>query len=328
MSLGATTLLCLLAVAFAAPMVDQFTTFKTNYRRQYASPELEVKRMTIFADNMKFIEEHQAKFDRKEVSFEVGVNRFADLSLEEFVVQFNGFHMSPTAKRNGSTFLTPSAMVAPKEMDWRTKGYVTPVKDQGQCGSCWSFSATGSLEGQHFKKTGKLISLSEQNLVDCSTTYGNQGCNGGWMDQAFEYIKDNGIDTESSYPYEARDGKCRFNPNNVAASVTGHHDIPEGDEDSLLAAVASVGPVSVAIDASHRSFQLYKKGVYVEPRCSSTRLDHGVLAAGYGETTDGQAYWLVKNSWAENWGDSGYIQMARNHDNMCGIATSASYPLV
>ncbi len=179
-----------------------------------------------------------------------------------------------------------------------------------------------------YRKTGQLVSLSEQNLIDCSSSYGNHGCQGGVMDSAFRFmIANKGDDTESSYPYEMRQGKCRFNPNYVGATIRSYADISRGSESSLKSAVGTVGPVSVAIDASHSSFQFYRDGVYVEPSCSSTRLDHGVLVVGYG-TENGQDYWLVKNSWGTNWGESGYIKMARNRYNQCGIATQASYPIV
>jgi len=211
-------------------------------------------------------------------------------------------------------------------VNWVNKGAVTAVKNQGQCGSCWSFSTTGSVEGAHFLATGKLVSLSEQNLVDCSTTEGNEGCNGGLMDYAFEYIEKNkGIDTEASYPYRATGpNRCAFKPADVGATITSYHDIPSGSESALQTGVDKQ-PVSVAIDAGHNSFQLYKSGVYYEPACSSTQLDHGVLAVGYG--TGSSDYWLVKNSWGADWGMSGYIQMSRNKNNNCGIATSASYPI-
>jgi len=249
----------------------------------------------------------------------------------EFTSMMNGYKMSyKINSSNGSTYLSPlTDVVLPSSVDWRTKGYVTPVKNQGQCGSCWSFSSTGSLEGQHFRKTGNLISLSEQNLVDCSKSYGNNGCEGGLMDYAFQYVRDNkGIDTENSYPYEAQDDSCRYNKRNIGATDSGFVDIPQGSEAKLKEAVASVGPVSVAIDASHESFQFYSKGVYDETDCSSESLDHGVLVVGYGTTSEGLDYWLVKNSWGTTWGDEGYIKMSRNKDNQCGIASSASYPLV
>jgi cathepsin L len=315
-----------------AAINDEFARFKVDYQRKYVTPEMEAKRLAIFGDNLRFIQAHNQRFLMNVVTFEVGVNQFADMTNEEFSSMMNGLKLVPTEvfEGNGSTYLSPAFGALPASVDWRTKGYVTPVKDQGQCGSCWAFSATGALEGQHFKKTNQLVSLSEQNLVDCSGRYGNMGCNGGWPYQAFNYIKDNkGVDTEASYKYEAINDKCRYNPANSGATCTGYVSIqPTGSEANLQDAVANIGPISVAIDASHMSFQLYKKGMYIENACSTTRLDHAVLAVGYGTTTDGQDYWLVKNSWAASWGDQGYIMMARNHKNMCGIATQAAYPLV
>ncbi|KAJ4444041.1 hypothetical protein ANN_05830 [Periplaneta americana] len=191
---------------------------------------------------------------------------------------------------------------------------------------------TGALEGQHFRKTGKLISLSEQNLIDCSGEYGNNGCEGGLMDNSFTYVKENhGIDTEESYPYEAQNDTCRFNLEHVGATDVGFVDLKSGSEADLQAAVATVGPISVGVDARSLSFTSYDGGVYYTTFCSSAiqYLDHAVLAVGYGkDEKTGEDYWLVKNSWGEDWGISGYMKMARNRNNSCGIATMASYPLV
>jgi len=258
------------------------------------------------------------------------MNKYGDMTIKEFVKQMNGIDLSLNLSFVGTCdqFVAPPNFKRPDSVDWRTKGYVTPIKDQAQCGSCWAFSTTGSLEGQHFAKTGQLVSLSEQNLVDCSKAQGNFGCSGGLMDNAFKYIKvNNGIDTEASYTYEAKDGTCRFKSASVGATDTGCKDVKQLSEDDLQDAIATVGPVSVAIDAAHSSFQLYKSGVYNEAACSQQALDHGVLAVGY-DSTGGQDYYIVKNSWGTSWGNQGYIYMSRNKNNQCGIATLASYPTV
>ena len=195
------------------------------------------------------------------------------------------------------------------------------IKNQGTCGSCWAFSATGSLEGQHFRKTGKLVSLSEQNLVDCSD---GEGCNGGLTEQAFQYVYENhGIDTEVSYPYQGFDSYlCRFNNATVGTTDKGYVDLPMGDEDALAKAVATVGPVSVAIDATQQSFMFYSHGIYESGACDVENVDHAVLVVGYGP-----GYWIIKNSWGTEWGDNGYMKMKRGV-NMCAIASFATYPLV
>lgn len=324
-----------LAVASAASLSledMEFHAWKMKFGKIYRSVEEESQRKQTWLSNRKLVLVHNMMADQGIKSYRLGMTYFADMSNEEYrQVAFRGClgSMNNTKARGGATFFRlKDAVVLPSSVDWRDKGYVTDVKDQKDCGSCWAFSTTGSLEGQTFKKTGKLVSLSEQQLVDCSGSFGNMGCNGGLMDQAFQYIKANeGLDTEESYPYEAIDDKCRFNPSTVGATCTGYVDVTSGDESALQEAVATIGPVSVAIDAGHSSFQLYESGIYSEPECSSSDLDHGVLAVGYGSSS-GEDYWIVKNSWGLNWGDKGYILMSRNKSNQCGIATASSYPLV
>ncbi|XP_071099905.1 cathepsin L-like [Haliotis cracherodii] len=317
----------LAAVAVAVDLNRVWDIFKTSYNKNYLTEENEVVRRMVWENNVKYIQTHNLEADRGLHTYRLGVNEYADLTTEEFVKQMNGLRMANTT--GGATFLPPSVGDPPAEVDWRTKGYVTEVKNQLKCGSCWAFSATGSLEGQHFKKTGKLVSLSEQNLVDCSQYIGNQGCGGGLMNLAFEYIQLNvGIDTEASYPYVGRVDRCRFKRADIGATDIGLIDIQRGSESDLQNAVATVGPISVAIDASRPTFHLYKSGVYDDPSCSTLQLDHGVLAVGYGSTSEGVDYWLVKNSWGASWGEQGYLKMSRNKDNQCGIATQASYPRV
>jgi len=219
----------------------------------------------------------------------------------------------------------------PTEIDWSTKGAVTPVKNQGQCGSCWSFSATGSLEGAWQIASGNLVSISEQQLVDCSKPQGDQGCQGGLMDDAFEYMEKNAMCTEASYPYAAKNGKCKKGLKKCKVgipkgSVVGYKDVATDDENAMMEAV-SKGPVSVAIEADQRVFQMYRKGV-LTTTCGE-QLDHGVLVVGYGEL-DGTKYWKVKNSWGPSWGQEGFILLARDkgESGECGLLKQPSYPVV
>jgi len=277
--------------------------------------------------NMDKIHAHNRLYRAGHKNYFLGANKFADMTNEEFRRLHNGLRPELARKdRVGATFDHVQLKALPATVDWRTKGVVTPVKDQGQCGSCWAFAAVASLEGQHALSTGKLVSLSEQNLVDCSGDEGNMGCEGGLPDNAYQYIIDaKGLDTEASYPYTAEDDDCTFSAKNVGATIKSFTDVASGDESALQKASATIGPISVGIDASSDDFQLYTGGVYDEQDCSTTELDHGVTVVGYG-TDNGTDYWLVKNSWGESWGIQGYIKMSRNKQNQCGIATLSSYP--
>lgn len=312
--------------------------FKKSHGKTYLSDEHETFRYDIFTKNLDFIEKHNSEYSMGLKTYTLGVNYFADWSFDEFKNKMFGTRTANKTISNNklSTFLRlPKHMKLPAEFDWRKEGAVTEVKNQGECGSCWAFSTTGSLEGANFRANGKLVELSEQQLVDCSGKFENQGCNGGLMDNAFEYVKENGgIDTESSYPYHAHQGRCHFKKKAIGSQCSGYNDIQSGSEDALKEAVATVGPISIAIDATEGNFMLYKEGVLIDDTCGNTddTLDHGVLLVGYGTDTDKNGksldYWIVKNSWGPGWGEDGYIRMARNMNNMCGVATSASYPLV
>ncbi|XP_012317354.1 cathepsin L2 [Aotus nancymaae] len=322
-----------LGIASAAPKFDQnldtqWYQWKATHRRLYGTNE-EGWRRAVWEKNMKMIELHNGEYSQGKHGFTMAMNAFGDMTNEEFRQVMVCFRNQK--HKNGKVFRGPLLLDLPKSVDWRKKGYVTPVKNQKQCGSCWAFSATGALEGQMFRKTGKLDSLSEQNLVDCSHPQGNQGCNGGFMNYAFQYVKENGgLDSEASYPYVAKDESCKYKPENSVANDTGFVVIPTHEKE-LMKAVATVGPISVAVDASHSSFQFYKSGIYFEPNCSSKNLDHGVLVVGYGfegANSNDNKYWLIKNSWGPEWGLNGYIKIAKDRNNHCGIATAASYPTV
>jgi len=302
-----------------------FRSWMRQYQKSYKNEDEFQFRYSIWKKNADFIRKHNSQ----DHSFTVALNKFADLTNAEFQAQYLGLKTGVEGPKGRDHFIPSSEPEgAPASFDWRTKNAVTAIKNQGQCGSCWSFSTTGSTEGCHSIKTGKLVSLSEQNLMDCSTSYGNQGCDGGLMSLAFEYIINNkGIDTEQSYPYTAEDGtSCNYTTANIGATLVSYVNVTSGDEDDLLSEAVN-GPVSVAIDASQDSFQFYSSGVYSDSGCGNTpsSLDHGVLVVGWG-AQNGSDYWIVKNSWGEDWGLNGYILMARNDNNMCGIATMASRP--
>jgi len=288
-------------------------------------------RFGIFKDNIDKITRHNALG----LSWEMGVTPFAHLTADEFKTQIVGGCTKPERTNTENEVFLKTDDVA-DSVDWVANGKVTPVKNQGQCGSCWAFSTTGSVESRYAIATGKLNSLSEQELVDCAGAEGNQGCNGGLMDYGFEYVQEEkGLCTEESYGYVAKTIKTECQSHRRACGartdpITSFKDVPQKSESQLQAAVAQ-GPVSVAIEADQTSFQLYKKGV-LTGRCGK-KLDHGVLAVGYGSDATYGDFWKVKNSWGETWGENGYIRLCRNCSKnrgagQCGIAGQPSYPVV
>ncbi|KAF8008064.1 hypothetical protein BT93_K1903 [Corymbia citriodora subsp. variegata] len=304
------------------PMYEMHELWMAHYGRVYKDMDERQSRFEIFKTNVRQIESFNRGSGKP---YKLSVNQFADLTNEEFKVR-NRFksHMCST---EAASFKYENITAVPSSMDWRKKGAVTPVKNQGQCGCCWAFSAVAAVEGINEITSGKLISLSEQELVDCDVGGQDQGCEGGWMDSAFQFVEKHGLTTETNYPYVGTDGKCNVkSKSNRAVNIKGYEDIPANSEEALLKAVANQ-PISVAIDAGGFEFQFYTSGVFTG--ACGTDLDHGVTAVGYGTSDDGTKFWLVKNSWGEEWGEEGYIRMQRDvsaKEGLCGIAMKASYP--
>jgi len=289
-------------------------------------------RMEIFAQNHDYIETHNAQSK----TYTLGHNEFSHMTNEEFVQYFNlNGHIKPGSLRrnpNGELHVAANKTMIPTSVDWVSAGAVTPVKNQGNCGSCWSFSATGAVEGvygvTHLSDPNYVLpDLSEQQLVSCDTVDG--GCNGGWMDDAFNWVVGNGgLCSESDYPYVSgtttENESCVTGCSPVAGTdIKGWVDVNPGSVDDLMDA-AALQPVSIAIQANQLSFQLYKSGV-LDGRCGQN-LDHGVLLVGYGTWTDGTPYWKVKNSWGTSWGMDGYILIERSDADLCGVLDAPSYP--
>jgi C1A family cysteine protease len=304
------------------PSFDEWSIF---YGKTYEPTERDY-RETVYNTNLETIMLH----NEGNSTWRMEVNKFADLTPAEFSSRFLGLTKRPSRKLRSAEFVG-NASALPTSVDWSAKGAVTPIKNQEQCGSCWAFSTTGSVEGAWFIAKGQLPSLSEQQLVDCSTAEGNQGCNGGLMDYAFEYIiKNKGITTEAAYPYTATGpNKCQAAGKPVAATLSGYKDVSPNSETALLTAIVQQ-PVSVAVEADQSVFQFYSGGV-MNSACG-TQLDHGVLAVGYGTASSGGDYYKVKNSWGADWGEQGYILLARgtsfNPSGQCGIQMQPSYPVV
>ncbi|GFP79707.1 senescence-specific cysteine protease sag39 [Phtheirospermum japonicum] len=296
----------------------------SEFGRTYKDEAEKAMRLNIFEENVAYIE----SFNRAGAKpYKLAVNKFADMTTDEFQASLNGYKMefhqnSPI----NSSFRYADFTEGVDSLDWREKGAVTDVKYQGRCGSCWAFSSVAAIEGINQITTGELVSLSEQQLLDCDT---NGGCGGGTMEGAFDYVISNqGLATETNYPYEEFKDTCKTMGSTPVAKITGYEKVLANSESALLNAVANQ-PVSVVIEGSGNDFKFYLGGVFVG-ECG-TELNHAVTVVGYGETEDGTKYWVVKNSWGADWGEKGYIRMQRDVDSsegLCGIAKYAMYPTV
>uniref|UniRef100_A0A8D8U3N5 Counting factor associated protein D n=1 Tax=Cacopsylla melanoneura TaxID=428564 RepID=A0A8D8U3N5_9HEMI len=301
----------------------EFTRFKHEHKKAYYNEKDHSARKTVFTQNLRFIHSK----NRAGLSYKLGVNHLADRSDTELKALRGN---RPTGGYNGGKtfpYVNINKADYPETLDWTLYGAVTPVKDQSVCGSCWSFGTTGTLEGAYFMKYKKQAILSQQALIDCSWGYGNNGCDGGEDFRSYQWIlKHGGLPTEDDYgPYLGQDGYCHIQNTTITAPITGFVNVTPNSEDALKLALAKHGPISVAIDASQKSFSFYSNGVYYDENCknSPNGLDHAVLAVGYGKL-ENKPYWMVKNSWSTYWGNQGYVLMSIK-DNNCGVMTDPTY---
>lgn len=304
---------------------SMFDNYRKTYNKNYETDREHAQRKTNFRHNLRFINSK----NRAAVTYKLAVNQFADLSDDEMRMRRGRLHS--TGFNGGMPFNINDykGMDIPDSFDWRLLGAVTPVKDQAVCGSCWSFGTTGTVEGAYFLKTGQQERFSQQELIDCSWGEGNNGCDGGEDFRSYQWIMKHGLATEDAYgSYMAIDGYCKVKTVDPTAKIVGYVNVTSGSADALKAAIVAHGPVSVGIDASHRTLSFYSHGVYYDKDCGNTpeALDHAVLAVGYG-VLNGEPYWLIKNSWSTYWGNDGYVLMSQR-DNNCGVTTAATYVLM
>lgn len=328
-------LLGFVLVVAGATNQTAWNSYKLAHNKNYGSDAEEQARKNIFQSNLERVIEHNKLFEKGYVSYKKGLNSFSDMSDEEFSIQMYGTNASTIVVNSDNsidgigapvTSFDESDVEIPDSIDWRTKGAVTPVEQQGTCGSCWTFASTGALEAALFLKTGNLIELSKQNLLDCVRPEHDQ-CYPASFRDAYNYIiKNGGINSESSYPYTGEKGKCNYKSADSVTTIRSYVSLPKGDEGALTKAIGTIGPVTVAINDD--LIKDYTGGVFYDPKCEKFKSNHVILAVGYGTDPKHGDYYLIKNSWGTDWGEEGYIRFARNKNNVCGIASWPGYPIV
>ena len=300
-------------------MFQQFQKFIKKYHKRYASINEYLARFEVFKRNV------MAAFTEN-ASYQTGITKFSDLTQQEFAKTYLNLNYDAMAVANFNPYVVQVKNAAPDAWDWREKGYVSPVKDQGSCGSCWAFSTVGNLEGLYYKEKQTMVTLSEQMLVDCDTY--DSGCNGGLMENTFTWLKENGgIMTDTDYPYKGRKGTCQSDETKyVDMQITGYTKLGSGsstwdpvDEDEIKEFLYETGPLAVALNAN--PLQTYSSGILdkTSSQCPTSGMNHAVTMVGYGhDDSRDKDYWIVKNSWGKNWGEDGYFRIRRG-TGCCGI---------
>ncbi|CDW72368.1 UNKNOWN [Stylonychia lemnae] len=312
--------------------VTAFNDFINKHSKNYLTKEEYRARLNIFQTNYNII----LKNNEVNKDYKLDTNQFADLSDEEFQKRL-GFRASQFDDDEDDELFRGEeqqnvenlkADPMPQSIDWRTQGAVSAIKNQGSCGGCYAFSSADAMEGAYALKNGQLQVFSPQQIIDCSTGYGNAGCGGGLMTNSFNYLKTAKIMTMSSYPYVGNQQQCRYSSSKGVVGVTSFVSVTKNSPSALKQAI-QVQPVSIAVAAAGSTFRLYKSGIITSSACG-TSLDHAVLLVGYG-SQNGQSYWIVKNSWGTTWGESGYVRIlddGKNGAGICGMLQMSSYPKI
>ncbi|XP_023168547.1 cathepsin L1 [Drosophila hydei] len=305
---------------------EQFEKFKKVNNKSYIRPYDELRSYKAYEENHQIVNEHNKDYDSGKSSFRLTTNTMADMSTDSYLKGFLRLLRSPLiSPSDNMADIVGSALMdnVPDSLDWRKKGFVTPSYNQQSCGSCYAFSIAQSIEGQVFKRTGRILPLSEQQIVDCSISHGNQGCTGGSLRNTLRYLQaTGGLMRSVDYKYASKKGACQFVSELAVVNVTSWAILPANDEKAIQAAVAHIGPVAVSINATPKTFQLYSDGIYDDVTCTSSSVNHAMLLIGYEKD-----YWILKNWWGEMWGESGYMRI-RKGINLCGIANYAAYAIV